>query len=537
MPAGYGTPATPLAGKSPPMSGEEAQARRDQLIEMNMREVVTAVNGSYTAGSSAFSQLVAWGVSMLGSLGSIAQSFVGWIFDLPIISDIVEVLTGKEDGDLNDLGTFGLNIRHGIQRTIDSIVGALFGWIGDLFSGDDAEQALQDAANTIAGLSAAVTALQSNQNNAAVGGTSAVVDLTTAAAGVTLGPNFAHIRSGGSGRYHAVPGRGAVWQNYNDGDSWDSFVYTGQATTTDYQKVWLASASAPRWNSSANAGRVEIHGRKNLAGDTYVFAELEKNRSRIGCVVGGARTYFTVNTGFSYKATATYSLECGTVGALRVFRILEGSRVIHSHTEVGATSQAGPDFRYTGGAGFSRYTWAGPLTPANFLAFAMGDNQPPTVRGSGSLVYRASGTYVGINTGENLLPNSFFDSPGESTADMSFADGAFTVTNEGWYHIETRLKSATASFPNHFELIAVKTTSSHTEKRYMDQDHAYINENGPYAVYGSCPMYLQNGDSVRIGYKASSSFGNFHGEASGQQSWFSVIATGIPHRSQPIVDE
>ncbi len=62
---------------------------RGNFVEMILREVVKALRGFFVPdGSTAFLQLE------------------NWVGGIPILGDLVEVLTGVEDGNLNDLGTW-----------------------------------------------------------------------------------------------------------------------------------------------------------------------------------------------------------------------------------------------------------------------------------------------------------------------------------------------------------------------------------------------------------------------------------------------
>ncbi|WP_234802241.1 hypothetical protein [Mycolicibacterium fortuitum] len=71
-----------------------------QLIEQFIKRVVLALAGFFIPGVPSFEQLVAWADDLREKLA-----------DIPILGDIIEAITGVEDGDLNDLGTFFLNIR------------------------------------------------------------------------------------------------------------------------------------------------------------------------------------------------------------------------------------------------------------------------------------------------------------------------------------------------------------------------------------------------------------------------------------------
>lgn len=548
LPAGYVTPQTPSSAGTTPVSPEQAEEKSDNLIEMIIRSVVEAVAGVFTFGTSAVVQLGAWAAGLAGSIFSIAETIFGFILDLPLISDVVEVITGQEDGDLNDLGTWGLNVVSGIQAVIDAIVNGLFGWVGELFSRDDAAQAVVDAATTIAGLSAAVTALQNNRNNTEIGGVGTLIDFTSMATASSFGTGFTHIRSGGAGHWGIVNGAGAKWIYANDADTTDNFVYTTLQTTSDYQRVWVAFGSSATWSNGASRGRNEIHGRKNAAGDTYVYAAIEKFHVELGCVVGGTRTVFvSKDFGFSMKANGIYMLDCGTVGGTRIFRLWEGGTLIMTHAEVGSTSQVGSGYRYTGGSGYVASSWLGSQLTGTMWAFALSDNQPATVVGSGARMIRTSTGTVNVSSGDHVLPNSFFNSPDEVTADITYdtTAGSFTVSADAWYDIEFRTAVANlidGSSPNPWavgpyplHLALYKTPNGGTEaiERYFgDVVRGYAYDvsavTSPEAVSGHTRVFLQAGDSVRIGYNAyTSRSGFFTGDATGLHTYFSIVRTGI----------
>ncbi|EUA18489.1 gp18 domain protein [Mycobacterium xenopi 3993] len=82
-----------------------------------------AVVGVFIPGDrgAAFEQLRQWaqGVPILSDIVEAITGVVNgdlsdlseWARKIPILSDLVELITGQEDGDENDLGTFFLNIR------------------------------------------------------------------------------------------------------------------------------------------------------------------------------------------------------------------------------------------------------------------------------------------------------------------------------------------------------------------------------------------------------------------------------------------
>lgn len=92
---------------------------------------------------------------------------------VPLLGDLAEALTGVEDGDLNDLGSWALGVRNSIQEIIDKIANAVF---GGLLSGNPIE-AVADAIGALLG---GVRNAQSSANIANAG--LAAVQATLAAA-------------------------------------------------------------------------------------------------------------------------------------------------------------------------------------------------------------------------------------------------------------------------------------------------------------------------------------------------------------------
>lgn len=117
-----------------------------------------------------------FGISL--NFGSLEDALAN-VRKVPILGDLVEILTGIEDGDLNDLGSwFNNNIVGGIQDIISTIVGALTGLpspgalledlaegIGDLFNTANdafakATDALQDLGTLLFGIDLSQTPAQ-----------------------------------------------------------------------------------------------------------------------------------------------------------------------------------------------------------------------------------------------------------------------------------------------------------------------------------------------------------------------------------------
>lgn len=83
-----------------PFTAQQLLEIGKELLEQFIKRVVLGLAGFFIPGMPSFEQLVAWADDLREKLA-----------DIPILGDIIEAITGVEDGDLNDLGTFFLNIR------------------------------------------------------------------------------------------------------------------------------------------------------------------------------------------------------------------------------------------------------------------------------------------------------------------------------------------------------------------------------------------------------------------------------------------
>ena len=125
---GFPTPAVswPQSGVSGlPGASTNAQtaariaSMRANFIELILQQVVQAVTGFLLPGSS-FNQLQGW-----------AEDLQEAVADFPVLGDLVEALTGIEDGDLNDVGSAFLKLRNALQGIdLDGDPGAVLAAIG-----------------------------------------------------------------------------------------------------------------------------------------------------------------------------------------------------------------------------------------------------------------------------------------------------------------------------------------------------------------------------------------------------------------------
>lgn len=527
MPAGFLTPQTPSSGPGePPLNEQEAEARRGQFYELLLRQVVEAIVGVFTGGSDAFSQLAQWAIGLAADIGGLIDSIVAGLSNWFLVGDILEVISGKEDGDTTDLGTVVNGWISDIKQTVDNIVGALFGWLGSGWSHEDAKQALEDQRAAVALLSVAAQALVNDKNNQAVGGVSAVFDFSDQPDQSSLPGSFTVTYSGsGTSTWIVNDGRTDVSIAYND-DRDAVARYNALATTTNYQAVGAAFASAPEWNSTSSFRSYNyLYARMNSAGTDYVYAEFGKYTIELGCVVGGVKTVFdTLNIGFSFKANSVYWLEAGTVGGERIFRVLEGTNPLITHTEVGTTSQLDASHRYAGMGIHVDTTPFNARRPGRVAAWAVADNQPPTVVGSGSTMIRTNTGSVNAPIGANLFTTNFFDTPLENTADIvqDRSLGKFTVSIAGWYAIDAHIGLNNATIEG-MTLALYKNGSMfrHFGSEVLHGDSGNV----PEGMGGSINVYLDEGDYVQLGYHSyalSATAGAFTGDAAGIETYFTI---------------
>jgi hypothetical protein len=92
-----------------PFTPQQMQQVGAELIEQFLKRVLLSIVGVFVPGTTSFEQLEEWGDNLAVEVAKI-----------PIIGDIIEVITGVEDGDTGDLGTW---------------VSDVLGWVEDLFNG------------------------------------------------------------------------------------------------------------------------------------------------------------------------------------------------------------------------------------------------------------------------------------------------------------------------------------------------------------------------------------------------------------------
>lgn len=340
----------------------------------------------------------------------------------------------------------------GVGNVINSIVQGFTGAIGDwLFP--DVETAAEAVARQAAETAAAVAVLQQLNSSNAQGGNSGFVDFTGMADASSLGASFTQSYSGaGTDTLGVVGGRTGVVPGTFTADRLCRFVFNVKETLTDYQRVSMVFATSPGKRSFAFPATQTVYGynyiRARIAttgtytGVDCVQAIFDIDSFDIGCVVSGVWTKW-VTVSHKFRPGAIYSLDAGSLGGTRQYRVKVNGADLYTHNEVGTASQLGATFRQTGGggaweAGTDGGTWFR-AQPSAIAAFYMADNTAPAMLSSLGRAFRASTAsvnFASISTTYNF-PSGFFDTFDYATTDLTWSGtaGTWTVSRRGNYAV------------------------------------------------------------------------------------------------------
>lgn len=354
--------------------------------------------------------------------------FTTWWHD-NVTQPIADTIAGLGDVSV-DLGTE--IARAGAH--IDGFIRGILGLIDSGFNVNIVEETAANLAASIAGMSAIITKLQSEESNGTFSGNAASVDFSVLADSATsIGAGWTQTYAGGSGT--------GTWGIWGGRTAWSGTAtnrgftaqYTAKVAKTDYQKVGAAFATAPSINTfGGNRSINSIYARGNASFTTRVYVDLYKNYLELGCYVSGSKTVFATDSTFQFKPGAAYWLECGTTGGLRVFRVWENSKIIKTYTDAAAVSAVGNYYTGLGGVCSTDF-----YHPAKISMFAFYDNTPQAVLGCGWRVARTNTTGGGWSTGTNLFPASWFDTIDYLTDDLTYTMSAnkVKVPYAGWYQV------------------------------------------------------------------------------------------------------
>jgi hypothetical protein len=476
----------------------------------------TQLSGTYTVPAGVDTVRVQLGVTSDMSAGTV------WF----------DTISAKKTGNMPGTLVQGItgavtNIVEDVQGFLNSVVAGLLG-LGDLLYDavlGDANTVTFNLNDTIAAMSSSIQTLQNAATYTANAGASEFISFANRADASALGADWTQTYNGtGTGVLGITAGR-AAWKSFDANSRTCNAQYNAKQTTTDYQRIGAAFASAPNdWYGGSDALNY-IYGRVNAAATEGVFVELGPDTCKLGCVASGTTTYFATSTLYGrFKAGAAYWLECGTVGGANIMRVFENNRIILTYTDSGAVSQVGATHRYVGMASYYHGSGSYHTTPGEVAAFAFSDNIPAPVLGSGFRRYRASGTGVSQASGTNLIASDFFDTAERITTDLTYAGGSnnrLTVSVSGWYLINAKvaLSGYINSADNIQMLLYVNGTAVQAGLKSIGVVSAF---GGMDDVAGTYIQYLTAGDYIQLGMSASKSF-TLVGGSSGNQTYFEAV--------------
>jgi hypothetical protein len=458
---------------------------------------------------------------------------------LTALSDVTQTLFGStEVGStvqypaLPNISIGG--VESDIQSTFEDIVGPVSGAVtaGDvgaaiqaavggffnLLSGHPLVGASVQSVNASSGEPTAsyVAALNSEIGSSGGGssGVSVSVDFSGYSNSSTLPGIFTETNTGGTCTLGISSGK-AVYQTAGTTNTTCIAQYNVIPTDTDYQVVSIVF-------SGAGIGADYICARMNSAATSYVYAILASTGIEIGYVSGGTLTGLA-STGTSAVTGNTYQLECGNpeTGSLYEFNVFCNGAPVLSYFDTAHATSVGSSFRYAGFGITDIYQLGSWANVPSVASWAVYDNAPPAVIGSGFRQYLASTTQVNLVSGTNLLPNSYYDTNQWQSADLTYAAGTnneLTVSVAGWYMVKISLYTKTSGAGNN-QLGPVLYHNGSVVQRgslLVTVDGGSLIASDSFIVYCAAGDTLQPGSFTNI-----STFGTW-GEATGTYSYWEV---------------
>ncbi|WP_141213983.1 DUF7257 domain-containing protein [Mycobacterium marinum] len=390
------------------------------------------------------------------------------------------------------------------QQILNGLFGAFGIGAGGAVSGASPAQAISSvvaAQQNIADNAAGLAALQALLAQAANGG------------GLSVNINFSDYPDGSLPSTFTVDsGAAAISSGYAVATTSPAIVqYNDDETETDYQAVSGIFSSVSSFNS------VGLRCRVNSAGTTDVRAvyNVAVGGWSLTAIVAGSST--VLSTAYdTFTPGAVYTLIAGTVGGNRVFQVLKNGTALTfstggiSYTDTGNVSQVGASYRRGG--------WIIIGTAPKMSTWALADNTPPAVVGSGFRAYRTSSTTLSNSSGSPaLFPSTWFDTVDYNSSDLPYdaSTNKITVSVSGHYRIQMVLHAT--SYVNWgasnylFGTLYVNGTRVRTGNNLI---YGYKLETG-------FDIYLEAGDYVQLGYVSNTNF-SANGDASGLITWWSV---------------
>jgi hypothetical protein len=504
---------TKIASLVPFITGSGTVGTDIQTFFTRLRSILGGVNPMSAASTAAESAnlFTALNQASGGTLGN---------------TKVSGIETASMGGDLRQVFN---NVVLGLQGSDTNTTGNTAPTLQDIYA---------TAKNTNDSITAMAQVLADLQNTAAASLNSGNSDYTTF-------PNFTLWNNGGltySGTLTGSPpsavesvNNQAVWKNYN-GTSTRSArgVFARTKTSTNYQKIGIAFSSKPTgdWGGGASPAFNYILGRaNNNSGLTteYVFAKFSPTTVWIGYTTnGGANEVMFASASHSFSSGATYWLECGTEGGQSVYRVSRGSQVLLTIADARYDSLTNDTHRF--GGFMMTATWNNFYlnAPGSMAAFAISDNTPAPLIGSGFRRYRNATNHAisSTGTGNRLLPDNFFNTPDESTPDYTYdsTGNKVTASVEGWYQVNINLALTANSLYSEMAPVLYKNGAVDARGGSVWGTSAILGGRSPSQCAGAFQVYLKKNEYIQPGYwhSTADTTGTLTGDAAGQTCYMQV---------------
>lgn len=417
-----------------------------------------------------------------------------------------------------------------MQSIINNLWRGLRGQSSDDYTADDVYSAAYYTQDSVAKVKAQVTDLNNKAASGAFSGKAIAVDFSALSPSSVMPSPWQNTVSNlsspnGSGALGIAAGR-ATWVT-DTLDNRRSFAIHGTATDTNYQNVTAVFASMPAGNEAANY----IVARSNSTGSYAVVAKFTLLAVELFVVTNNSWTSIGQKTSNYYTIPGTYRVECGVGAVVNRVRVWQDGNILIDQTSASAAT----GYKQSGiGADARTYTRGGQTrqaVPADFAAFALADNTPVGVLGSGMRVVRTdtATTTVAAATTATALPTSFYaTTPDESTADLTYTSGnRVTATVAGWYLVTVAVKRATWTDTRQVFAAAIRRNGTEYAVAHQQWGVSVLSATADFSGQRgssviSVPVYLAAGHYVEAAYVAAAST-LITGSAGGAESFFSVV--------------
>ena len=205
-----------------------------------------------------------------------------------------------------------------------------------------------------------------------------------------------------------------------------------QRTLTDIQRIGTVFSVPANWGTNSFNF---ILGRANSGGTSGVFAKMSAGTAEIGYLAkDGVVRVLGAATDFRFKNGAAYWLEAGIPNSPRTFRLFENNALVLEAVDATAGSVIDAGNRF---AGFATQAPDANTRPGVAAGFALYDNAPQAVTGSGFSRSRTLTGSADLSKGNQLFPNGWFNQTDYITPDYTYVDAgnALTVSAAGWYMV------------------------------------------------------------------------------------------------------